>query len=435
MILYIRNGNTVNDLILNDIGLIIPKNDGVNDGLVEIDTMSHNNLLRAGSGLYALLNTGTGSGDAVGFTYDVASIYVSTDGAAGSNKAVMSRSRAFSRLQGFAEAQEEFYSNAASGLAAATTQGAIDEVEGRVDAAESDISGIQGDITTLQGDVSNIQSDLTAIDGRVDTLESITGNWKWRPNAIVITEDTQFNVAGPLTIASMTFPLSDDDAGTQLTGADLVNGALVLFKGTTGGALWLSNGTTLTKQTGSAGLVVGYTWVVEKDLINSPDASEKQSVWHYDGTNLIKISDVNWNIGSTITDNATGVVYTYDQSRAKYVSILRHELLFNSAAADGKFLSFGDVTTANVGYLLKANAVITGISIMQDGGLATKSFKIIKNNNLAAPLDTVTLVASKYNNFAKNINLNAGDVLQIYADTSGAAAKSIVATIEYGYRQ
>jgi hypothetical protein len=137
---------------------------------------------------------------------------------------------------------------------------------------------------------------------------------------------------------------------------------------------------------------------------------------------------------SVIADESTGIIYAYDDVRNRYLSVNREQLPFACVFADSRYLSIGQVTGSATGYLLNNNAVITAISIIQSGGNPTKSFEIRKNNEPSS-LDIVSLVDSQYKNFNKNIDLNAGDYLQVFATSIGDKAQNVVAMVEIAYRK
>lgn len=73
------------------------------------------------------------------------------------------------------KAADQEYNNTTSGLAANTTQGAIDEVDSNVDAAETNIGTLQGQMTTANSNIGTLQGQMTTANSNIGTLQSDVG--------------------------------------------------------------------------------------------------------------------------------------------------------------------------------------------------------------------------------------------------------------------
>jgi hypothetical protein len=263
MLFTLRNYSN-SELSLSDIGLVIPLN-----GEFLLDSSNINNFLQNGSSLYNLLASNTAIGSVTYPADGVTPVMGDNSLVVLAGTKLLKRSEALVALTG-GIASETFYDNTISGLTSVDVKSALDEVN-----------------------------------TKVASLASVTP--EYRNGVLAISQDAQLNVAGPLTIASMTFPLSDDEGTANVTVALLTSGKFILYKGATASddKLWKSDGTTLTLQTGTEGLVNNYAYVVDNDLINTPDAKEKQSFYVYiTSSGLTKLSDVNWG-GLTLEDAYT----------------------------------------------------------------------------------------------------------------------------------
>jgi hypothetical protein len=251
MLFYIRNttGSAYADTFL---GLEIPAKATTNEGIFAIDSNSLEGLLRVGSNLNLIFTTGTDGS----VSYGSSGIYVSEDGTAGENKADIGAAGA--------DAEEK----------ALIAYRKIREAE----ASKIYFDGSGTNYATTDTDVATA---LASIDTQLSTVSGLSDTLVWRPSVEFITEDSTFDAAGPLTIASITTPLSDDEApitynnpavNVVITDGDLATaiaaniraetfpgwvvsgtGADVVFTSTIYGALPGTNSFTLNTTTGVTG--------------------------------------------------------------------------------------------------------------------------------------------------------------------------------------
>lgn len=111
-----------------------------------------------------------------------------------------------------------------------------------------------------------------------------------------------------------------------------------------------------------------------------------------------------------------GILYVYDSSRSKWLSIQRMFLTFGKRGkSKNQYLAFGagDLYSNNSGYRLARNATIISITGQLDKP-GTCDIKLLKNDTLTAIL-TLPIISSTGNqNITVNVDLNASDYLQSY---------------------
>jgi len=117
--------------------------------------------------------------------------------------------------------------------------------------------------------------------------------------------------------------------------------------------------------------------------------------------------------------NIDGVLYAYDSTKSKWLSINQTSISFQARKGDANYLSTGFHSDLNSGYSVLKNGTIVGISAVGGAGDQSKGFAIRKNGVLTN-LTTFSLTSGAYNNDALNIDFSAGDVLQVYCSATGA---------------
>lgn len=130
-----------------------------------------------------------------------------------------------------------------------------------------------------------------------------------------------------------------------------------------------------------------------------------------------------------------GELYCYDGTRTKWLSVDGHEFHWNDFCAKGKFMRIGSVSSVTTGFKVPVNATIVKIAVKIGGGNLTRQLKLGKNG--AAPaLKTITPTAGSYTSTNDNIDVNAGDYIQMYVTGSaGLPAKNIIATVYLRWRK
>lgn len=123
-----------------------------------------------------------------------------------------------------------------------------------------------------------------------------------------------------------------------------------------------------------------------------------------------------------------GTLYSYDGTRSKWLSVTENIYHWSDSSASGKILQIGGALDIGLGYKIPQNATITKITVWSSGGNATKGFEIRKNGS-TTPLKSFALAAGSYVSTNDSIDLNAGDVLQVYVSAVGTSVLDPVVSI------
>ncbi len=127
-----------------------------------------------------------------------------------------------------------------------------------------------------------------------------------------------------------------------------------------------------------------------------------------------------------------GVTYLYDSTRNKWLSINREFPSFIGRFGCGNFLSADKHGGINVGFMALRAATITGITSVVGWGTQNKTFHIMKNG-VYTSLQSFTMSAGKLIDDTLDINIDAGDTIQIYFNP-GPQAYSPRINLEIAWR-
>lgn len=130
-----------------------------------------------------------------------------------------------------------------------------------------------------------------------------------------------------------------------------------------------------------------------------------------------------------------GLVYIDDPTRGgKRLSIDRQVVLYSTdGAVDGTYLRAGNVINSFAGWIIPRDGTITAATYGYISGAATKDFLIRINN--ATTLNTTNVPSTPATiDSGLDIDVDAGDVLQIFISATGAAINDAFATIEVAWR-
>ena len=130
-----------------------------------------------------------------------------------------------------------------------------------------------------------------------------------------------------------------------------------------------------------------------------------------------------------------GILYTYDSTRSKWLSVQRMFLTFGrKGLTKDQFLNFGAGTlpSNNAGYRLARNATIVSITGQLD---ATGSCDFrVRSNDSSTNIVSLNLAAVAGNQDATiNVDINSGDFLQSYLD-AGTKVADPITVIEIAWR-
>jgi len=127
-----------------------------------------------------------------------------------------------------------------------------------------------------------------------------------------------------------------------------------------------------------------------------------------------------------------GIQYQYDSTRNKWLSVNKETTSFVARFGCGNYLSADKHSSLNSGFTVFRNSVITGITGNIGWGTQNKTFHIMKNG-IHTSLQTFTMDAGKIINTLLNIDILAGDTIQIYFQP-GAQAYSPRINLEISAR-
>lgn len=128
-----------------------------------------------------------------------------------------------------------------------------------------------------------------------------------------------------------------------------------------------------------------------------------------------------------------GVVYGYDGTRSKWLSVDQPLLHYSTNKADGNYLLAGFTADINSGFTVPRNATIVGLSASVGSGNLTKGFEIRKNGVNTA-LISFSVSSGVYQSITSDVDLSSGDVLQVYASATGSPASSVMVNLILAWR-
>ncbi len=130
-----------------------------------------------------------------------------------------------------------------------------------------------------------------------------------------------------------------------------------------------------------------------------------------------------------------GMLFIYDSSRSKWISVQRLYLAFGRKGnTSNQYLNFaaGALASNNSGYRIPRNAVIVSMTAQLDTS-GTADMRLRSNDNAAniATLPVTAALGSQLNTL--NVDISAGDYLQLYSDNATTVEDPIV-IVEIAYR-
>jgi hypothetical protein len=147
-----------------------------------------------------------------------------------------------------------------------------------------------------------IYENLSALDAQVKTnADAITIGQHWREFCVGVTADTGLNAAANGTALSTLIPFSDDQDGHLDVIGDWSAGDLVLSSGATDKIFRVYDdaGTLKVTQADLDPVALGDTFLV-RYYLPDPAGGENSAIVWYNGTDYIKIADVDWNLATGI---------------------------------------------------------------------------------------------------------------------------------------
>lgn len=140
----------------------------------------------------------------------------------------------------------------------------------------------------------------------------------------------------------------------------------------------------------------------------------------------------------TIVD---GIPYIFDPTRNKTLSINRETYHFAHDRADSQYLRSAGLNApgANSGFEIPNNATIVAFGAHARAGNTSKTFQIRRNNNSVSPLVIFSFPGIATPNISTsddtlNVDIVAGDHLQVFATGPGASSNDVVVWIAVAWR-
>jgi|GEM_PF-6443543 hypothetical protein len=133
------------------------------------------------------------------------------------------------------------------------------------------------------------------------------------------------------------------------------------------------------------------------------------------------------NLGSgALHPDTDGTLYSYDSTRSKWLSISEFPYHFtDNGNNDSSYLKIGNVASTSIGWVAPYDLTIITIEAIGEGNL-TKTFDLEANT---VSIETFSLASGSYSDSSANININAGDILQCFANGAGAPVNDPVVSI------
>ena len=122
--------------------------------------------------------------------------------------------------------------------------------------------------------------------------------------------------------------------------------------------------------------------------------------------------------------NRGGILYAYDGTRTKWLSVDQVIISYYSTSADANYLATGFLGDIDSGFTALRDGTIVSISASGGSGNQTKSFAVRKKGSMT-DIITFSLSSGTYSSTATDTDFSAGDVLQVYASADGSPAKSV----------
>lgn len=131
--------------------------------------------------------------------------------------------------------------------------------------------------------------------------------------------------------------------------------------------------------------------------------------------------------------NRAGILYIYDGTRAKWISMMRQNVTFGIKRADGCYLNVANFSSSNSGWPALRKGTILGITAQASSGYANKKFIMSKNN------DPTSIYNFNLNNYyfadgTMSIDFEANDLIKILATSEFTTTYNVVVNLEIAWR-
>lgn len=127
-------------------------------------------------------------------------------------------------------------------------------------------------------------------------------------------------------------------------------------------------------------------------------------------------------------------LYLYDDGRAKWLSVQETKYHWADNVVKGKIMKIGDALGTNVGYKIPSDSTVVAVTANEATG-SNRSVQL-RRNGTAVSLKTFSLSSGSYTSNTDSIDLDEGDVLQVYVTGgSGPPCKDLVVNVHLKYRK
>ena len=116
--------------------------------------------------------------------------------------------------------------------------------------------------------------------------------------------------------------------------------------------------------------------------------------------------------------NVGGLVYSYDATRSKWLTIDQPVIDYSVRSGDANYLASGWFSATEAGFTALRDGTIIGIGANGTSNL-TKGFSIRKAGS-STDISTFALSGGSYTDATTDIDFSAGDILQVYCSATGA---------------
>lgn len=130
--------------------------------------------------------------------------------------------------------------------------------------------------------------------------------------------------------------------------------------------------------------------------------------------------------------NINGVLYSYDDTRNKWLSIDQPNVSYQARLGDGNYLATGYHADINAGYLAVRDGTILAVAANGGKGNQSKGFEIRVNGTSQG---TFSLTAGEHTDDTLDIDFSAADNLQVYCAATGTPVRSPRVNLMIAWRE
>lgn len=166
----------------------------------------------------------------------------------------------------------------------------------------------------------------------------------------------------------------------------------------------------------------------QNEYIDAVEESSLGGSWTISATSPQSPSD-----GEGWFNTTDHILYAWDNSRSKWLSTARLlETLSKGGSCDNAYLSVNDITNTDVaGLFLPRDATLTGVEIKASSGNTNKLCYLGIDYSVITSFYIPNYSVSVSN---LNVDLDKGEIAQIWVSGAGSAINDVAARIEFAWR-